>query len=161
MASLHVKKGDRVKVITGKDKGVIAEVIAVDPASERVTVQGVNLVKKHRRESQTAAGRKVEGGIITVEAPIHVSNVQLVVKVDGKEVQTITMEKTLPMILQWDESFDIGSDTLTGVNDADYKPPFTLTAKLNKLTIKVDRPELSPEDIKELEDAMKGAADAK
>ncbi|HQZ41171.1 MAG TPA: 50S ribosomal protein L24 [Vicinamibacterales bacterium] len=88
MASLHVKKGDRVKVITGKDKGVIAEVIAVDPASERVTVQGVNLVKKHRRESQTAAGRKVEGGIITVEAPIHVSNVQLVVKVDGKEVVT-------------------------------------------------------------------------
>jgi hypothetical protein len=53
------------------------------------------------------------------------------------------------MILQWDESFDIGSDTLTGVNDADYvKPPFPLTAKLNKLTIKVDRPQLSPEDIK-------------
>jgi hypothetical protein len=41
-------------------------------------------------------------------------------------------------------SFDIGSDTLTGVNDADYKPPFPLTAKLNKLTIKVDRPQLSP-----------------
>ena len=72
-------------------------------------------------------------------------------KVDGKEVQTITMEHTLPMILQWDESFDIGSDTLTGVNDADYQPPFTLTAKLNKLTIKVDRPQLSPEDIKKLE----------
>ena len=86
--SLHVKKGDRVKVISGKDKGVVAEVIAVDPKAERVTVQGVNLVKKHRRESQTAAGRKVEGGIITVEAPIHVSNVQLVVKVDGKEVVT-------------------------------------------------------------------------
>jgi hypothetical protein len=47
------------------------------------------------------------------------------------------MPKTLPMILQWDESFDVGSDTLTGVNDADYKPPFALTAKLNKLTIKV------------------------
>ncbi|MHA6512385.1 50S ribosomal protein L24 [Tessaracoccus sp. Z1128] len=88
MASLSIKKGDRVKVLSGKDKGVIAEVIAVDPATERVTVQGVNLVKKHRRESQTAAGRKVEGGIITVEAPIHVSNVQLVVKVDGKEVVT-------------------------------------------------------------------------
>jgi hypothetical protein len=61
-------------------------------------------------------------------------------KVDGKDVATKKMERTLPMILQWDESFDIGSDTLTGVNDADYKPPFTLTAKLNKLTIKVDRP---------------------
>ena len=69
------------------------------------------------------------------------------------------MEKTLPMILQWDESFDIGSDTLTGVNDADYKPPFPLTAKLNKLTIKVDRPKLSPEDIKKLEAGMKAAAD--
>jgi hypothetical protein len=75
-------------------------------------------------------------------------------KVDGKAVQTITMEKTLPITLQWDESFDIGSDTLTSVNDADYKPPFPLTAKLNKLTIKVDRPQLSPEDIKKLRDAM-------
>jgi len=86
--SLHVKKGDRVKVISGKDRGVVAEVIAVNPETKRVTVQGVNLVKKHRRESQTAAGRKIEGGVITVEAPIHVSNVQLVVKVDGKEVVT-------------------------------------------------------------------------
>ncbi|HEX5138314.1 MAG TPA: arylsulfatase [Planctomycetota bacterium] len=76
-------------------------------------------------------------------------------KVDGKEVQTIKMEKTLPMILQWDEAFDIGSDTLTGVNDADYHPPFPLTAKLNRLTIKVDRPKLSPEDIKKLEEAMR------
>lgn len=77
-----------------------------------------------------------------------------VLKVDGKVVQTITMEKTLPMILQWDESFDIGSDTLTGVNDADYKPPFPLTARLNKLTIKVDRPQLSPADIQKLKAAM-------
>ncbi len=64
-------------------------------------------------------------------------------KVDGKVVDTKPMPKTLPMILQWDESFDVGSDTLTGVNDADYKPPFALTAKLNKLTIKIDRPQLS------------------
>ena len=74
---------------------------------------------------------------------------------DGKVVDTKKMEKTLPMILQWDESFDIGSDTLTGVNDADYKPPFPLTAKLNKLTIKVDRPQLSPEEIKKLEEGLK------
>jgi arylsulfatase len=80
-------------------------------------------------------------------------------KVDGKVVATNKMEKTLPMILQWDESFDIGSDTLTGVNDADYKPPFPLTAKLNKLTIKVDRPQLSPADIKKLQGAMSAAAD--
>jgi arylsulfatase len=80
-------------------------------------------------------------------------------KVDGKAVDTKTMEKTLPMILQWDESFDIGSDTLTGVNDEDYKPPFALTAKLNKLTLKLDRPQLSPEDIRKFESVMKAAAD--
>ena len=76
-------------------------------------------------------------------------------KVDGKVVATETMPHTLPMILQWDESFDIGSDSLTGVNDADYQPPFTLTAKLNKLTLKVDRPQLTPEQIQELEAGMK------
>jgi arylsulfatase len=82
-------------------------------------------------------------------------------KVDGKEVASRKMEKTLPMILQWDEAFDIGSDTLTGVNDADYKPPFPLTAKLNKLTIKVDRPQLSPADIKELEEGVRKQAAAR
>jgi hypothetical protein len=79
-------------------------------------------------------------------------------KVDGKVIATKKMEKTLPMILQWDEAFDIGSDTLTGVNDSDYKPPFALTAKLNKLTIKVDRPQLSPADIKKLQAAMQEKA---
>jgi arylsulfatase A-like enzyme len=82
-----------------------------------------------------------------------------ILKVDGKAVATQTMDKTLPMILQWDESFDIGSDTLTGVNDEDYKPPFPLTAKLNKLTIKMDRPQLSAADTKKLEGAMSAAAD--
>jgi arylsulfatase A-like enzyme len=80
-------------------------------------------------------------------------------KVDDKVVATEKMEKTLPMILQWDESFDIGSDTLTGVNDEDYKPPFPLTAKLNKLTIKIDRPQLSVDDIKKLGAAMSAAED--
>jgi arylsulfatase len=63
------------------------------------------------------------------------------------------------MILQWDESFDIGSDTLTGVNDEDYTPPFTLTAKLNKLTVTVDRPTLTEEEIKKLENAAAIAVD--
>ena len=74
-------------------------------------------------------------------------------KVDGKEVQTISLPHTLPMILQWDESFDIGSDTLTGVNDADYQPPFTFTGKLDELKISLDRPALSPEEIKQLKAA--------
>ncbi|MCW5737168.1 MAG: arylsulfatase [Enhydrobacter sp.] len=81
--------------------------------------------------------------------------------VDGKVVATKRMERTLPMILQWDESFDIGSDTLTGVNDMDYKPPFPLGAKLDKLTIKVDRPTLSPDDIRRLTEAAAKAGDAR
>ena len=76
-------------------------------------------------------------------------------KVDGEVVATKKMPKTLGMILQWDESFDIGSDTLTGVNDADYRPPFPLTAKLDKLTIEIDRPKLSPADVKKLEAAQR------
>jgi arylsulfatase A-like enzyme len=74
--------------------------------------------------------------------------------VDGNIVATQTMKQTLPMILQWDESFDVGSDTLTGVNDADYQPPFQLTARLDRLTIKLDRPVLSGADRKRLQDAM-------
>jgi arylsulfatase len=80
-------------------------------------------------------------------------------KVNGKVVDTKEMKRTLPIILQWDESFDIGSDTLTGVNDEDYKPPFSLTAKLNKLTIKVDRPKLTEEDVKKLENTQAIAVD--
>jgi arylsulfatase len=80
-------------------------------------------------------------------------------KVDGEVVATQKMERTMPIILQWDESFDIGSDTLTGVNDADYEPPFALTAKLNKLTLVMDRPQLSPADIKKLQDAQAAAQD--
>jgi arylsulfatase A-like enzyme len=76
-------------------------------------------------------------------------------KVDGAVVETRKLEKTIPIILQWDESFDIGSDTLTGVNDEDYLPPFPLTARFNKLTIKIDRPQLSPEEIKKLEEGLK------
>lgn len=80
-------------------------------------------------------------------------------KVNGRVVATRKMERTLPMILQWDESFDIGSDTLTGVNDNDYKPPFPLTATLHKLTIKVDRPVLTREDEQKLKEAAAKAGD--
>ena len=71
-----------------------------------------------------------------------------VLKVDGKEVATQKMEHTLPLILQWDETFDIGSDTGTPVDDKDYQVPFPFTGKLNKLTIKIERPQLTPEDEK-------------
>jgi hypothetical protein len=73
-----------------------------------------------------------------------------VLKVDGKEVATQKTEHTVPLILQWDETFDIGSDTGTSVDDKDYQVPFTFTGKLAKLTIKVERPKLTPEDEKKL-----------
>jgi large subunit ribosomal protein L24 len=87
--SLHVKKGDRVKVIAGKDKGRIGEILSVDPEAGRVVVEGVNIVKKHKRETPNTQTRQNNAaGIVSVEAPINASNVQLVVKVDGKEVVT-------------------------------------------------------------------------
>ncbi|MCB1501118.1 MAG: arylsulfatase, partial [Bauldia sp.] len=82
-----------------------------------------------------------------------------ILSVDGQAVDTQKMEHTMPMILQWDESFDVGSDTLTGVNDADYAPPYPLTAALNQLTLKVDRPVLSEADIKALQEAQANATD--
>ncbi len=72
-------------------------------------------------------------------------------KVDGKQVASQKMEHTLPLILQWNESFDIGSDTGTSVCDQDYQVPFTFTGKVAKLTLNLDRPQLSPADIKLLE----------
>ena len=85
--SLHVKKGDRVKVIAGKDKGRIGDIIEVLPEQGRVIVEGVNVVKKHTPDRSQQGGTN-KGGIITTEAPIDASNVQLVVKVDGKEIVT-------------------------------------------------------------------------
>ena len=88
---LHVRKGDRVKVIAGKDKGVVGEVIAVHPERNKVTVAGVNIVKRHMKDTaaQPQARQTTKGGIVSSEAPIHASNVQLVVKNDkGDEVVT-------------------------------------------------------------------------
>jgi arylsulfatase len=69
------------------------------------------------------------------------------------------LEHTIPYILQWDESLDIGSDTGTPVNDADYQIPFTFTGKLNKITLTIDRPKLSAEDIKRLRETAQAATD--
>jgi large subunit ribosomal protein L24 len=89
--SLHIRKGDRVKVVSGKDRGLVGEVIAVYPDRNKVTVAGVNIVKRHLRDTaaQPQARQTTKGGIVSSEAPIHVSNVQLVVKnSDGAEVVT-------------------------------------------------------------------------
>lgn len=73
-----IKKGDKVVVLTGKDKGRSGTVLQMITKTDRVVVQGVNMVKRHTKQSQTA-----EGGIIAKEAPIHVSNLALAGK-DGK-----------------------------------------------------------------------------
>lgn len=93
----RIKKGDRVLVISGKDKGITGTVLKVDIKRERVIVEGVNRVKKHTKQGTTDRGVKT-GGILTVEAPIHYSNVMLldeddqatriaVKRVDGKNVR--------------------------------------------------------------------------
>ena len=79
---MKVKKGDTVVVIAGKDKGAKGKVIQAYPTRDRVLVEGVNRIKKHTRVSQNQRGAQ-SGGIVTQEAPIHVSNV-MVVDSDGK-----------------------------------------------------------------------------
>jgi len=81
MAGMKVKKGDTVLVIAGKDKGARGKVLQAYPDRDRVLVEGVNRIKKHTRVSTTQRGAKT-GGIVTQEAAIHVSNVQ-VVDADG------------------------------------------------------------------------------
>ena len=88
---LHVRKGDRVKIIAGKDKGLVGEVLATQPDRGTVTVAGVNIVKRHLKDSsaQPQSRQTTKGGIVSSEAPVHASNVQLVVKNgDGNEVVT-------------------------------------------------------------------------
>lgn len=81
-------------------------------------------------------------------------------KVDGNVVSTQTMERTIPLMLPVDETFDIGADTGTPVDDRDYQVPFRFTGKINKLTIALDPPKLTPEDEKKLEAAYRAAQDA-
>jgi len=77
-----------------------------------------------------------------------------VLKVDGKEVARQTVENTIPLIMQWDENFDIGADSGTAVAPKDYQVPFKFTGKLDKLTLTIDRPKLSPQDIERLKEGQ-------
>jgi arylsulfatase A-like enzyme len=80
--------------------------------------------------------------------------------VDGKVITTQTLERTIPLTLPWDETFDIGSDTGTPVDDQDYQVPFKFTGKIHKLTVSVAPPVLTPDDVKKLSDASRAAQDA-
>ncbi|MBO3747170.1 50S ribosomal protein L24 [Streptosporangiaceae bacterium NEAU-GS5] len=73
---MHVKKGDLVQVIAGKDKGAKGRVIAAYPSQERVVVEGVNLIKKHSKVTHQGPRGAKQGGVQTQEASIHVSNVK-------------------------------------------------------------------------------------
>ena len=77
--TMKIKKGDQVIVITGRDKGKTGEVTKAMPKESKVLVSGINLVKRHTKPTQESAG-----GIISKEAPIHVSNVALIDPKDGK-----------------------------------------------------------------------------
>jgi hypothetical protein len=74
-------------------------------------------------------------------------------KVDGTVVSTEKMEHTIPLALPLDQTFNIGTSGATPVDDRDYKTPFPFTGKINKVTLAVDRPKLTPEDVKRLEEA--------
>lgn len=82
MVKLKIKKGDTVKVITGKDKGKVGEVIKAFPSENKVLVSGVNEVKRHTKPSKTN-----QGGIVSKPMPINVSNVMYLDKKTNKEAK--------------------------------------------------------------------------
>jgi large subunit ribosomal protein L24 len=99
---MKIKKGDHVMVTAGKDKGATGTVIAAYPERDKVLVQGVNMIKKNKKVTNPGGRNANEGGIIHQEAPIHVSNVQLVdpetkrparvgykINEDGKKVRVL------------------------------------------------------------------------
>ena len=77
MAGMNIRKGDKVRVISGKDRGLEGRVIVAYPRQDKVLVEGANRIKKHTKITSTTRGSQ-QGGIVTQEAPLHVSNVQVV-----------------------------------------------------------------------------------
>jgi arylsulfatase len=80
-------------------------------------------------------------------------------KVDGKVMSTQALKRTVPLTLPWDETFDVGSDTGTPVDDRDYQVPFRFTGKIDKLVVAIDPPRLTPEDARKLKEAEAKASD--
>ena len=91
-------------------------------------------------ELKPLTGEPITGELISL------SDKEVVMKVDGKAVDTKKIPHTLGSTTQWDETFDVGSDTGTPVDDKDYKCPFTFTGKLNKLTVKLGPMQLFPQE---------------
>jgi large subunit ribosomal protein L24 len=74
-----IRKGDRVVLLAGRDKGRVGEVVSVNPSAQRALVRGINVVKRHQRQSA-----RQEGGIISKELPVHLSNLAIADPKDGK-----------------------------------------------------------------------------
>ena len=85
---MFVKKGDKVKIITGKDKNKEGVVLSAFPKNEKVIVECVNMMKKHQKPTQSAP----QGGILEVEAPIHVSNVMVIDPSNGEATKVAYKE---------------------------------------------------------------------
>ncbi len=82
----RIKSGDEVIIVGGKDRGKKGKVLRVDPAKQRVYVEGLNMIKRHERPRQVAGAQRAEqvGGVIVKEGPVHLSNVMLADPKDGK-----------------------------------------------------------------------------
>ena len=81
---MKIKKGDTVEVVAGKDSGKRGRVLKVDPARERLVIEGVNMIKRHTRPNPQ---KKIQGGIVEREASIHASNVMLVSPDSGQRTR--------------------------------------------------------------------------
>ena len=95
MGRLKLRTDDQVVVISGKDKGKTGRVVDVDPAKQRVFVEGLNIVKRHQRPQQVRGAQRAEtvGGVVEKEGPIHISNVMLIDPKDKKPTRVgITRE---------------------------------------------------------------------
>ena len=78
---MKIRKGDTVEVITGKDAGKRGRVLVVDPGRQRVVIEGVHMIKRHTKPNPQ---RRVQGGVVQREAPIHVSNVMVISPDSGR-----------------------------------------------------------------------------
>ena len=87
MARVKIRKNDTVVVIAGKDKGARARVLRVMPQTDRVLVEGVNMIKRHTKPNPQ---RNIQGGIVERESPVHISNVQLLDPDDDKPTRVGT-----------------------------------------------------------------------
>ena len=102
-------------------------------------------------------GELIEWGFVLGSR--QVADVYLLALAVAQDGRLVTLDRTVPLILPWDETFDIGSDTGTPVDDKDYQVPFAFNGNIKRMTIALDPPKLTPDDIKKLQEAEAKAND--